>query len=131
MDIADVLKKKSKMPFERLRVVHHLDDLHVSAIRRGIVFIFALWSGPAFIAFDRFTRLLANIDTGPLDLVILDIDCLSSESGIALWGTNVGGGGETIWVRDGVVVARSLLYAPDSEPELLRHTHELLTEPAA
>jgi len=126
MDIADLLKKESKMPFERLRIARQLDDLHLSDIRRGIVFIFAVWSGPAFIAFHRFTRFLGGVDTAALDLVVLDTDCLSSEAGTALWGTNVGGGGETLWVRDGAVVARSLLYVPDSEPEMIRHTQELL-----
>jgi len=129
MDISEVLKKETKMPFGRLRVVRQIDELHLAAIRRGIVFIFAVWSGPAYIAFHRFTRLLADINTSSLDLVVLDTDCLSTESGAALWGKNVGGGGETFWVHDGIIVARSLLYLPDSEPELLRLTHQLLNEP--
>ncbi len=130
MDIEDVLKKHTKMPFERLRVVRHLDEANVSSIRRGIVFIFAVWSGPAVIAFERFTRVLAGIDTTGLDLVVLDTDCLTPEAGLALWRSNIGGGGETLWIRDGVVVARSLLYVPDSEPGLVRHTQDLLDEPA-
>lgn len=129
MDITDVLKKHSKMPFERLRIARHLDELSVSTIRRGIVFIFAVWSGPAIIAFERFTRVLAGMDSPRLDLVVLDTDCLTPEAMIALWGRNVGGGGETLWVRDGVAVARSLLYVPDSESELARHTQDLLNEP--
>ena len=128
MDIADVLRKETKTPFERFRIVRQFEDLHLSAIQRGIVFIFAIWSGPAYIAFHRFTRLLANIDTSKLELVILDIDCLSPESGAALWGRSVGGAGETVWIRNGVVVARLLLYAPDSDAELLLHTRELLDE---
>jgi hypothetical protein len=131
MDIAQVLKDHTKMPFERLRVVRHLDELRLAAIRRGIIFIFAVWSGPAIIAFHRFTRVLAGIDTTGLDLVVLDTDCLSSEAGTALWGKNVGGGGETLWVRDGAVVARLLLYIADSEPELLRHTQDLIDETTA
>ncbi len=131
MDISDVLKKHAKMPFERLRVAGHLDELGMSSIRRGIVFIFAVWSGPAIIAFERFTRVLAGIDTTGVDLVVLDTDCLSSEAGNALWGGNVGGGGETVWIRDGVVVARSLLYVPEGEAELVRHTRDLFNEAAA
>jgi hypothetical protein len=126
MEITDVLKKHTKMPVERLRIVRQLEDLRMSIIQRGIVFIFAVWSGPAIIAFERFTRLLAGIDTAGLDLVVLDTDCLSSEAGIALWGSNVGGGGETLWIRDGFVVARSQLYVPDSETEFVRHTEDLL-----
>jgi len=128
MEIADVLKKHTKTPFDRLRVVRHLDELRMSTIRRGIVFIFAVWSGPAIIAFERFTRTLAGIDTARLDLVVLDTDCLGSEAATALWGSNVGGGGETLWIRDGFVVARSLLYVADSEKEFVRHTEDLLDE---
>jgi hypothetical protein len=128
-DISDALKKHTKMPIERLRVIRHLDELSMSTIRRGIVFIFAVWSGPAIIAFERFTRVLADIDTTELDLAVLDTDCLSSEAGVALWGRNVGGGGETLWIRDGVIVARSLLYLADSEQELVRHTQSLLAQP--
>lgn len=118
------------MPFERLRITRQLDEANVPCIRRGIVFIFAVWSGPAIIAFERFTRILAGMDTGALDLVVLDTDCLTSEAENMLWGANVGGGGETLWIRDGVVIARSLLYLPESEPELVSHTQDLLNESA-
>lgn len=131
MDITDVLKKHSKIPFERLRIARRLDELSLSTIRRGVVFIFADWSGPAIIAFERFTRVLAGMDSHRLDLVVLDTDCLTPDAMTALWGRNVGGGGETIWVRDGEVAARSLLYVPESEPEMIRHIQELLDEPAA
>src|SRR5215813_9896424 len=128
MEITDVLKKHTKIHFERLRVVRLLDDLRISTIQRGMVFIFAVWSGPAIVAVERFTRVLAGMDTAGLDLVVLDTDCLSSEAGIALWGSNVGGGGETLWIRDGFVVARSQLYVADSETEFVRHTEDLLDE---
>src|SRR5262249_35695872 len=97
-----------------------------SNIRRGIIFIFAVWSGPAIIAFQRFTQILSTLDTARLDLIVLDTDCLTSEASTALWGRNVGGGGETLWVRDGAVVARALLYAQNTEPEAHRNTIELL-----
>ena len=131
MDIVDVLKKHAKMPFDRLRVCRQLNESSMSSIRRGIVFIFAVWSGPAIIAFERFTRVLGGMDTVGLDLVVLDTDCLSSEAGVALWGKNVGGGGETLWIRDGGIVACSLLYLADCEPELVGQTQDLLDESAA
>jgi hypothetical protein len=130
VDLEQVLKEYAKMPFERLRVARQLDELHMSTIRRGIIFIFAVWSGPAIVAFQRFTRVLADIDTTGVDLVVLDTDSLTAEAGRALWGRVVGGGGETLWVRDGVVVSRSLLCVPDSEPEVLRHTRDLIDKSA-
>lgn len=126
MNIADVLKKHCSMPFDRLRLVQEFDALCVPAMQRGIVFIFAVWSGPAIIAFQRFTRVLSHIDTADLDLVVLDTDCLTPETGVALWGRNVGGGGETIWVRNGVVVGRALLCDANSEFEIARLTRSLI-----
>jgi hypothetical protein len=38
----------------------------------------------------------------------------------------VGGGGETIWIREGYVTDRALSFAADSEQELIRNTEELL-----
>ena len=130
MDIVDILKEHSEMPFEHLRVVRDLDTLGVPAIQKGIIFIFAVWSGPAVIAFKRFTCVLSRIDTTGLDLVVLDTDCLSPEAGLALWGREVGGGGETLWAHNGIIVGRALLYLPESEPELIKLTQMLIDEPA-
>jgi hypothetical protein len=126
MDLSDVLKKHSRLPFERLRVARHLDDLKMASIQRGIVFIFAVWSGPAVIALQRLTQVLGSMDLAGVDLVVLDTDCLSAEAGIALWGANLGGGGETLWIRDGNTVARCLAYVAGSEMDIIRHTEDLL-----
>src|SRR5437660_1235030 len=99
MNIASVLQEHSKIAFERLRVAHRLDELNLSSIRRGIIFIFAVWSAPAIIAFQRLTQVLAGMDTAELDLVVLATDCLTSEDGTALWGRNVGLRRETTALR--------------------------------
>lgn len=121
-----MLQKHSRIPFERLRVVGRFNELKLPDIRRGILFIFAVWSGPSIIAFQRFTQILATLDTTRLELIVLDTDCLTSEAGTALWGRNVGGGGETLWVRDGAVAARALLSAENAESEARRNTIGLL-----
>jgi hypothetical protein len=126
IDITVVLKEYAKMPFERLRVARQFEELRLSTIRRGIIFVFAVWSGPAVMAFQRFTRILANIDTKELDLVVLDTDCLTPEVAKGLWGKMVTGAGETLWVREGLVVARMLLDIPESEAQVVQHTHALL-----
>ena len=126
MDFADVVKEHCGIPFERLRIVRELDALGMFSIHRGVIFIFAVWSGPSIIAFRRFTQVLSRINTDGLDLAVLNTDCFSSEAGIALWGRNVGGGGETLWIRDGVVVGRALLYVANTEPEVVKLTQQLL-----
>jgi hypothetical protein len=75
--------------------------------------------------------MMAQFGTTPLDLVVLDADCLTPEAATQLFGTagfRPGGYGETIWVRDGTVVAREYA-APDMNQQLLRrHTQQLLDE---
>jgi len=80
------------------------------------------------VALQRFTRVMSELPTTALDLVVLDTDCLTAESATQLFGTDgfrAGGYGETIWVRDGVVVAREIA-APAGEQALRDHTRELL-----
>ena len=72
---------------------------------------------------------MSELPTTTLDLVVLDTDCLTAESVARLFGTDgfqAGGYGETIWIRDGVVVAREMIAAPASEQAVRDHTRELL-----
>jgi hypothetical protein len=132
-DIRPMVEKYSAMPVERLRVLRSFEELQLSLIRRGIVFVFAAWSGPAVMALQRFTKALKTIDTDSLDLVVLDIDSLAEESAAQLFGNEgftTGGWGETIWVRDGRAVARELTHTA-SEALIEQHTRGLLEDHAA
>lgn len=128
-DIRPMVQKHSALPIERLRVVSRFEDVRLTEIRLGVVFVFAAWSGPAVVAFEMFTRLMSELPTGPLDLVVLDTDCLTNESAAQVFGTEgfiAGGYGETVWVRDGVIVAREIA-VPAREQSVRNHTRELLT----
>jgi hypothetical protein len=123
-----IVQKHSALPIERLRVVSHFGDARLAEIRRGVVFVLAAWSGPSLIALKRFTRIMSELPTSGLDLVVVDTDCLDAESEAQLFGTDgfrPGGWGETIWVRDGVVVAREIA-GLSSEQALRDHTRVLL-----
>ena len=123
-----MVQKNSVLPMERLRVVSRFEDVRLTEICRGVVFVFAAWSGPAVLALRRFTQVMSELPTDSLDLVVLDTDCLTAEAATQLFGTDgfrAGGYGETIWVKDGVVVAREIA-APASEQALRDHTRELL-----
>jgi hypothetical protein len=123
-----MVQKHSAIPMERLRVVSQFEDVRLTEIRRGVVFVFAAWSGPAIMRFKKFTRLMNELPSALLDLVVLDTDCLDDLSAEQLFGTEgfiAGGNGETLWVKDGVVIAReSAAYASDQA--LRAHTQELL-----
>ena len=129
-----MVEKYSALPMDRLRVVSRFEDVRLPEIRRGVVFVFARWSGPAVVALQRFTKVMQALDTHLLDLVVLDIDGLTNETEAQLFGTDgfpAGGNGETIWLREGIIVAREIA-APDNSEHLLReHTRRLLDENAA
>lgn len=132
-DIRPTVEKHSAIPIARLRVLQSFDEVHLPDMRRGIVFVLAAWSGPAVIGLQRFTRVIQSLDTRSLDLVVLDTDCLTEDSAALLFGApsfTTGGWGETIWIRDGHVLARVLAHtAPESMIE--QHTRELLHDNAA
>lgn len=128
-DIRPMVQEYSAIPIERLRVVSRFEDVRLTEISRGVVFVFAAWSGPSVLGFRRFTRVMSELPTISLDLVVLDTDCLTAESATQLFGTDgfqAGGYGETIWVKDGVVVAREIA-TPAREQALLDHTRALIT----
>ena len=132
-DIRPKVEKYSAIPMERLRVLQSFDEVHLPQMRRGIVFVFAAWSGPAVMGLQRFTKVIKSLDTRSLDLVVLDTDCLTEDSATQLFGTpsfTTGGWGEMIWIRDGRVIVRELGHiAPEALIE--QHTRELLDDNAA
>lgn len=126
-DIRPSVKRNTDLPFERLRVVQSLPELSLSDIRAGVVFVFAAWSGPAVMALRRLTRLLSTLDLGALDVVIVDNDSMTGEEMIRLFGHVFRGAGETLWVREGRVVAELSAFRPESEALIVSHTRDLLT----
>src|SRR5688572_22684371 len=132
-DIRPMVEKYSSIPMDRLRVLRSFDEVHLPNIRCGIVFVFAGWSGYSVLGLQRFTKLIKSFDTGSLDIVILDTDCLTEGSAKELFGSDSftpGGWGEAVWIRDGQVVARELTHVA-SEVLMAEHTRSLLDESKA
>ena len=132
-DIRPMVEKHSAVPIARLRVLQSFDEIHLPDMRRGIVFVFAAWSGPAVIGLQRFTKVIQSLDIRSLDLVVLDTDCLNEDSAAQLFGVpsfTTGGWGEAIWIRDGRVIARALAHTA-LESMIEQHTRGLLYDNAA
>ncbi len=129
-DIRPVVEKYSAIPTERLRILRSCEEFQLSQMQRGIVFVFAAWSGSAIIGLQRFTKVIKPFVADSLDLVVLDTDCLTEILVSQLFripNLRPAGGGETIWVRDGHVVAGVFAYtAPEALIE--QHTKELLDD---
>lgn len=80
VDIRPMVETNSAVPMDQLRVARSLEELRLSNADRGIIFVFAAWSGPTVMAFQRFTRVMKSMDTRSLDVVVLDTDCLTQVS---------------------------------------------------
>jgi|GEM_PF-2755212 len=127
-DIRPVVQKYSALPIDRLRIVSKFEDVGLPQIRRGIIFIFAAWSGPSIFAFRKFTEIMSALKTDSIDLIVLDIDFLTAESATNLFGNEpfrLGGSGEVAWIRDGIAVAHCISLL-ENEQRLRQHTQALL-----
>jgi hypothetical protein len=131
-DIASAVPQSSALPFERLRLVHHFRTLRLAQIRCGLIYFFAGWGPISMQGFRLVTRALASIDTQGLEVIVVDIDSVPPDFLMATFGhAHPAGMGETIWVRNGRIVAALETYiAGVLEPGIVARTHSLL-HPAA
>jgi hypothetical protein len=117
----------SALPLERVHLVSRFEDFRLSQIRRGIVYLFAVWSVPSVLHFRSITEALSRIDWSDLEFYVVDIDCVPEDFMRATFQCRAAGAGETLWVRDGVVVASILTYShAEVKAEVMRRTRELL-----
>jgi hypothetical protein len=102
------LAKYSKLPIERVKYVPDADEGVVRAIRRGILFLMAFWSGPSVKSFARLTEVVAHLDeTAALEVVVVDVDGSPNLYHLPEFQGQVHGAGETAWIRDGKIVGTS------------------------
>jgi hypothetical protein len=100
--------KYSKLPIQRIKYFPDAGEEVVKAIRRGILFQMAFWSGPAVQAFAKLTQVIARHDPkGEIELVVVDIDGSAGLSTVSEFFGGAQGAGETAWVRNGSIIATS------------------------
>jgi hypothetical protein len=128
-DVGPMVRKYSALPFDRVRLIRDIADFQLPEIRRGIVLVFAAGSGQAVLALERLTRFLAARDES-IDLIVIDIESMTMQEMKQSFGREFHGHGETLWIRDGKVVASVELYAPDAEVWMLSYLKRLLEEPS-
>lgn len=132
-DICPMVEKYSSIPMDRLRVLRNFDEVHLSNIQCGIIFVFAAWSAPSVLGLKRFTKVIKSFETTSLDVVVLDIDCLTESFANDIFGSDgftPGGWGEAVWIRDGRIVARELAHNA-SEASMFEHTKGLFNDHGA
>jgi len=102
-DITPTVTRYCAVPQERVRIVSRFEDLPLTQIRRGIIYLLAAWSGPSVMHFRFITEALSRIDWSGLEFYVVDIDCVPHDFIQATFQRGAPAGvAETIWVRDGV-----------------------------
>lgn len=97
----------ARFPFDRFQYVPDATVETVRWIDRGILFVIAFWSGPAFRAYGELTTVITRLKAEEkLQLVVADIDGAEELMSIPEIG-RLGGAGETAWIRSGKVIAYS------------------------
>ena len=127
-DIWPMVRKYSAIPCDQLQVIRDITTFQLSKIDRGIVLIFAAWSGHSVIAHQRLTKSLSRGDLQFLEIKVIDIESMTSQDMIRLFGRVFQGSGDTLWIRQGKVIAQLEAFQPESEPVILAYTKKLLAE---
>ncbi len=126
-DIGPMVRKYSAVPFERIRLIQDIAQFQLSDVHRGLALIFAAGNGQAVRALEKLTRFLAARDL-PLELIVIDIESMTTQEMKQCFGRQFHGQGETQWIRDGQVIAFLDAYTADVEALLLNYSKRLLDE---
>jgi hypothetical protein len=81
------------------------------------------------LALQRLTRFLAARDKS-IDLIVIDIESMTTQEMKQCFGREFHGGGETQWIRDGKVIASLDAYPPETDALILSYFKRLLEERA-
>jgi hypothetical protein len=120
-------KNNNPLPEEILVVMASDNGLNTSSIPKGILFLMAVWSGGARQAFHCLKQVLSRINLDGLKVYVLNVDGMSIEfCQQQLSGFQLGGWGETFWIRDGKIQRSLLKYTSEERNIVEEYTRELL-----
>lgn len=127
------LAENSGLPESRFRFCATADESVFGSITRGILFLFAFWSGPAHMAFKRLTQTVGELDPqSRLQFVVVDIDGAARICESPEFMGRVHGNGEAAWIRDGRIEAVCGFHPRhDSSPDYEQFTRQLLDDRTA
>jgi hypothetical protein len=104
------------------------DDDKLPKLKTGIIFIFAVWSGPAIAQFGLLTKILSKLELGKFKVFVLDTDTLNIEY-LAEQGIKTPHGwGETDWIKNHRIEHFLARYNEVDTQTIISYTNDLLSE---
>lgn len=94
-------------------------------IERGIVFVFAAWSGDSVVRFGLLTETLSQLDLGNLKIHVLDTDKLNYQGLKQI--PVLHGYGETFWIKNYKI--QNMLHGKEADfSKIVLYTKELFAD---
>jgi hypothetical protein len=116
---------------DRLYPVTCLEQFSISTIKEGVVFVMAVWSGPARRAYQVLKTVLEQPAFLEVRLYVINIDQLTPEFvNRQLPGIQFGGAGETFWVKNGKIKHKMAGYRSEQRKTVEDYTRSILDAPA-
>jgi hypothetical protein len=102
-----------------------VQQLTLASIFRGILFIFAGWSGPSVHAWKALTRALGGDRDLDFKVYVIDADELPTDFADHELKVLPHGNGETFWIRDGHILHSLSKYGDERDDEIRAFTKEV------
>ncbi|MDY8134461.1 hypothetical protein [Aquimarina sp. 2201CG5-10] len=85
----------------RINQIDNIDKFDLTKVEKGILSIHARWSEQSVIHGKSILRLINNSEIKDFEIIIIDIDRISSQKQIELIGTVSQGYFESVWIENG------------------------------
>lgn len=119
MSFEDQIKSNcGRLPYDRIKILR-FDQLELATIIRGVLFVFATWSGDAIRSFRLLCDGLATTPEVKFSILVMDADDCDYDAFKSALGELPQGKGEAYWIRSGQLVHRDHGYT-DKTKEVLQ-----------
>lgn len=95
-------------------------------MKRGMVFIYAMWSGTSVLSWQVLTEILSKLPELPMILVV-DIDAIPLDDVEKFLDQFSYGNGEVIWIKEGQKIAMLPWCTARDENAVITHTTDLMS----
>lgn len=116
-----------RLPHDRF-MISQFSQLELVKIDRGLLFIFATWSGAAIGSFRLLCEALALEPVASFQIFVIDADAFNHEAFKKAFGELPQGKGEAFWIKNGEVVLMDRGYTNKSK-ELINARIKLMSSP--
>jgi hypothetical protein len=113
-----------KLPYDRVRV-SSFNQLELTTIAQGVLFVFATWSGAAIVSFRLLCEALSGIPGAKFPIIVINADGFDFDAFKSAFGELPQGKGEAYWISGGQILFRDHGYTDKTNEVLLERIKSL------